>query len=120
MNLHLQKDDDPSRGFWVEGRVYAVSTRKEDKARGWDECDYNAVRVLWYEQDLALPDRWAIEVYQTSNTLSPWVSSARVLSWPSTWPLACCASLDVPVVGRTQSMAVNCIWIAMHRITHFR
>lgn len=72
----LQKDDDPSRGFWVEGRIYAVSARKEDKER-WRECEYNAVKVLWYEQDLAMPDRWAIEIYQTSNTLSPWVRSCR-------------------------------------------
>lgn len=71
--MTLQKDDDPSRGFWVEGRIYAVSARKEDKDRGWRECEYNAVKVLWYEQDLAMPDRWAIEIYQTSNTLSPWV-----------------------------------------------
>jgi HMG (high mobility group) box len=62
----------PGKGEWLEGRIYANASRKEDKERGWTSCEYQSVKCIWYEQDLAHPDKWAIELYQTDNTLSPW------------------------------------------------
>jgi hypothetical protein len=41
------QEDDSSRGEWYEGRIYYESARDVDKARGWGDSRYQAMRVVW-------------------------------------------------------------------------
>lgn len=71
--LLQRQDGNPWDGEWHEGRVFSFETRRVDRERGWDKCRYKSVRVLWYRQD-ALTAAWYIEIMQTANHQSPWVS----------------------------------------------
>lgn len=64
--------EDASRVEYQEGRVYDVSVAKEYRAKGWTDCPYQRISVMWYDQLAADPSKWITRQWQTDNSMSPW------------------------------------------------